>query len=197
MNETLRAKQLGVARGMGIGLGLTLATLILWFWRAPPAMLNDRLATLGTAVAVLGAWIAAGVATIARHRFFSAAAIDAESAGGDHDPAVLRNRAILQNTLEQAAVALCAYIALALLQDRSRMLIVALVSAFSMGRVLFWTGYADGAAARSLGFALTFYSERRGVDRRAAIDADRLGRPPRSSGRAASASITGTPSRIG
>ena len=28
---------------------------------------------------------------------------------------------------------------------------------FFVGRVLFWRGYAHGASARALGFALTFY----------------------------------------
>ncbi len=157
MTDPLRDKQLGVARGMGIGLGITLALVILWGWRAFPDDVGDRLRTLGAAATMLGLWLAAGIGNVARLRFFSASAIDAGIGDDDHDIAIVRARAVLQNTLEQALVAVLAYAALALVQDRSRLLIVGLVAAFSVGRTLFWAGYAGGATSRALGFALTFY----------------------------------------
>jgi hypothetical protein len=36
-------------------------------------------------------------------------------------------------------------------------LLVTLVVLFGLGRLLFWLGYARGAAGRAFGFALTFY----------------------------------------
>ena len=65
--------------------------------------------------------------------------------------------AILQNTLQQVAVAIPVHVALAALIVSSMPLIVALTAFFALGRVLFWVGYANGAKARALGFALTFY----------------------------------------
>jgi len=155
VTDTLRTKQYGVARGMGIALGTTLALIILWGWHAAPDPLGARLATLGAAIAMVGLWTAATMGNVARQRVFSAHGIDA--GGPDDDPAVLRARAIAQNTVEQAVVAIATYAALALLQDRARLLIVGMVALFSIGRLLFWTGYANGAAARALGFALTFF----------------------------------------
>ena len=155
MTDALRTKQLGVARGMGIGLGVTIAVILIWGMRAASTSLDARFTTVAAALAVMGAWLAIGVGNIARLRFFSAEAIDA--GGTDGDPAVRNARAILQNTLEQAVLAAITYGSLAITQERSRALIVTLAALFSAGRLLFWAGYAHGAAARALGFALTFY----------------------------------------
>lgn len=49
------------------------------------------------------------------------------------------------------------HVMLAILVTTSAPLIIALTALFVVGRLLFWIGYADGAKARALGFALTFY----------------------------------------
>jgi len=153
MIQPVRSAQAGVARGMGIALGLTGAAVIVALTHGEPAMLEDRLRTLGIAATVLGAWAAAAIGDVARRRFASPAAID----GGDADPAVDIANAILRNTIEQAVLALLAYAALALVMPAARLPIALSVAMFSAGRLLFWSGYRDGAASRALGFGLTFY----------------------------------------
>jgi len=149
----LRKTQQGVARGIGIGLGLTIAAAILGYSRSSTAILESRLTTLGIAALVLGLWLAAAIGTVARLRFGSARAVD----GGDGDPRVDAANAILRNTAEQVLLALVAYTALTLLSDHARVPVALFAACFAAGRLLFWTGYRDGAESRALGFALTFY----------------------------------------
>ncbi|USU07631.1 MAPEG family protein [Sphingomonadaceae bacterium OTU29MARTA1] len=150
----LRRKQNGVARGIGIGLGLTIAAAIIGYSRSSAATLESRSATLGIAALVLGLWVAAAIGHVARRRFASESAIG----GGDRvDARVDIANAVLRNTVEQALLAGLAYTALTLLSDHARVPVALFVACFSAGRLLFWTGYRDGAEARSLGFALTFY----------------------------------------
>jgi uncharacterized MAPEG superfamily protein len=67
-------------------------------------------------------------------------------------------QALIQNTLEQTVLAAFAYGAWLLIPPAGGARTVALCAClFSVGRLLFFVGYARGAAARSLGFALTFY----------------------------------------
>lgn len=150
----LRKAQGGVARGIGVGLGLTIAAVIIGYSRSAAATLESRVATLGIAVLVLGLWLAAAIGVVARRRFASDTAID----GGDRfDPRVDAGNAILRNTAEQVLLAGLAYTALTLLSDHARVPVALFAACFSAGRLLFWTGYRDGAEARALGFALTFY----------------------------------------
>jgi len=65
---------------------------------------------------------------------------------------------MLQNTLEQGALALPVYLFWAL--DAPPRLVPAVAGAallFLVGRILFFRGYARGAAGRALGFRLSFY----------------------------------------
>ena len=152
--QPLRKTQGSVARGIGIGLGLTIAAVIIGYSRSAAATLDSRTATLGTAVLMLGLWLAAAIGDVARRRFGSDDAIG----GGDRvDPRVDVANAILRNTAEQALLAGIAYTALTLLSDHARVPVALFAACFSAGRLLFWTGYRDGAEARALGFALTFY----------------------------------------
>lgn len=150
----LRRRQNGVARGIGIGLGLTIAAVIIGYHRSAAATLESRGVTLGIATLVLGLWVAAAIGDVARRRFASERAIG----GGDRvDPRVDVGNAVLRNTAEQALLAALAYGALTLLSDHARVPVALFAACFSAGRLLFWTGYRDGAEARALGFALTFY----------------------------------------
>ncbi len=150
----LRRKQNGVARGIGIGLGLTIAAVIVGYTRSYAATLESRFATLGIAALVLGLWLAAAIGDVARRRFVSEGAIG----GGDgNDAKVDAANAVLRNTAEQALLAGFAYTALLVTSDHARVPVALFVACFSAGRLLFWTGYRDGAEARALGFALTFY----------------------------------------
>lgn len=150
----LRKAQSGVARGIGIGLGLTIAAVVIGYSRSAAATLESRAGTLGIAVLVLGLWLAAAIGDVARRRFRSDAAID----GGNRvDPGVDVANEILHNTAEQALLAGIAYVALTLVSDHARVPVALFAACFSAGRLMFWTGYRDGAEARALGFALTFY----------------------------------------
>nr|WP_277998390.1 MAPEG family protein [Sphingomonas liriopis] len=141
-------------RGMAIGMVVTIAAVVVGLARSHAATLEARLTTFGIAALVLGLWIAVSVGSVARARFLSAAAIG----GGDGvDPRVDAANAVLRNTIEQALLAGFAYAALVLVDDHAREPVALFVACFSAGRLLFWSGYRDGAAARSLGFALTFY----------------------------------------
>lgn len=118
--------------------------------------IETRLAAAAAATAIFAAWLGAAIARVAWLRFHTPSAIDA---GGD-DPAdatLQRAKAILQNTLEQAVLAALVLIGLAVAIERSALAIAALAGLFSIGRTLFWAGYAEGATARAFGFALTFY----------------------------------------
>lgn len=93
---------------------------------------------------------------MARLRFFSERDIGG-AAGGVGSERVVRAITMLQNTLEQAVLAIAAHVILAATFDRIELSVRVLVGLFVAGRVLFVTGYRRGAAARSFGFALTFY----------------------------------------
>jgi hypothetical protein len=151
---SVRKAQTGVARGIGIGLGLTIAAAILGYSRSSAAILEGRLTTLGIAALVLGLWLAAAIGNVARRRFASDGAIDGRNGADAHVDAA---NAILRNTAEQVLLALVAYSALTLLSDHARVPVALFAACFTAGRLLFWTGYRDGAEARALGFALTFY----------------------------------------
>ena len=142
----------GVALGMAAGLAAAIAALAIGL---NADVIGGPTETLGAAASILGLWVAATIGNVARLRFFDDRAIGGAAAG--EDPLAIRiARAVAQNTLEQAVIAAFAYAALTYVAD-SAGAIALLVGCFSVGRVLFWTGYAGGAAARAFGFALTFY----------------------------------------
>ncbi len=67
-------------------------------------------------------------------------------------------QAVLQNTLEQGALAVVTYLAWAFIMPPTFLSVVPLAAiAFAAGRVLFIRGYGRGAASRALGFTLSFY----------------------------------------
>jgi hypothetical protein len=139
---------------MALGFAATVAAF-LWPW--PLTMNADRL-SLWLACAVLAAlWLALAVALLARHRFFSAQDIDGAGLTQASGRAQLL-QALVQNTLEQAALAVTAWGAwLFVAPAGPAETVIICAGLFSVGRLLFFLGYAHGAAARSLGFTLTFY----------------------------------------
>jgi uncharacterized membrane protein YecN with MAPEG domain len=153
-----KREQRGVAIRMVAALGITILVLAacLHWGAAAPRSLADRLVVLARADLFVLCWLAAGIGNVARLRFFSADDI----AGSGFTVAtekVSRANAVLRNTVEQVALAVPVHAALAVLIASSAWLIVALAMLFSVGRLLFWIGYASGARARAFGFALTFY----------------------------------------
>ena len=150
--RAVSAERRGVALGMAAGLLVAIVALAIGLNTGATGAPTE---TLGAAVAILGLWVAATIGNVARLRFFDDAAIGA-AVGGADPPAVRVARAVSQNTVEQAVIAGFAYAALTLVAG-SAGAIALLVGCFSIGRVLFWTGNAQAAAARAFGFALTFY----------------------------------------
>jgi hypothetical protein len=128
----------------------------IYFASGVPRSLDERIATALKADLFVVFWLFAAVANVARLRFFSPEDI-AGSAATTRSRSVRDAGAVLQNTLEQVVLAAVVYLALATALDRPVPLIAALACLFSLGRLLFWTGYSRGAAGRAFGFALTFY----------------------------------------
>lgn len=146
----LNAKQRNIAAGMAAALLVT-AGLLLWPGSGDPgqALPATFRALVSPAVA-----IAAGIAFVARARFFDPRAIDGDSGSVTID---LGNR-YLGNTVEQAALAAMTWLAFAAaVPARAAFLVPVLAVVFLVARVLFAVGYAFAPQARAFGFALTFY----------------------------------------
>jgi len=94
---------------------------------------------------------------VANHRFSSPEDIDG-SGLTDGTPEVRVLRAILQNTLEQAVLAVAAYAIWAAAMPYGWLRAIPIGAAlFVSGRLLFARGYAQGAPGRATGFGLTAY----------------------------------------
>ena len=97
------------------------------------------------------------IARLARHRFFTPQDIHGSALTEGTERARLL-QALLQNTLEQTALAVPIYLAAALLfPARLLPLVAAAAALFVVGRIQFFRGYAGGAPSRAMGFGLTFY----------------------------------------
>lgn len=97
------------------------------------------------------------IGNLARHRFFTPADIDGSGLTGGTDRAHVL-QAILQNTLEQAVIAVIAHLFWAAVMPFGAQAAIPVAAVlFVIGRICFAAGYAGGAGARAFGFALTFY----------------------------------------
>ena len=158
LDETQR----GVLRGMlggvlvtvlGLGAAIALPPEFVLPEEGLAASLSDALKWSVLPVASL----AIHIALLARHRFFTPEDINGGglSAGTPHARVL---QATLQNTLEQAVLALSGYAIWAAAMPRAWQAAVPVAAIlFGLGRILFLRGYAGGAPARAVGFALTFY----------------------------------------
>lgn len=105
---------------------------------------------------VVFAWLAYAIARLAVYRFRNPADSDPHKTEPSPKAAMLER--VLQNTLEQVVLAAGAYAIWAVIVPPMwghAPIVAALL--FSIGRLLFFWGYSRGAAARAIGFALTFY----------------------------------------
>lgn len=158
----LSDKQIGVLKGMVaaalvtfIGFGFALFGLF-----SAPAfdlMFAERLRLALVCDAFVLAPLALSIGLLARHRFFTPEDIDGSGlTKGTQRASVLQ--AILQNTLEQTALAIGTHLVWAASMPASWFgAIPAAVAMFVIGRIAFSIGYSRGAPARAFGFALTFY----------------------------------------
>ncbi len=152
----LSREQVGVIAGAAGGLAITLAAL---FWPTHPGGSADagaRLALRAACDLAAAFWLAISIAMLANHRFFSARDI----AGAGLTEASSRAKllqGLVQNTLEQTVLAAAVWAAWLFAAAGAASTVVLCAGCFCAGRLLFFLGYGRGAAARLLGFALTFY----------------------------------------
>ena len=99
----------------------------------------------------------ASIMRVANHRFYTPDDIDGSGLTVGTSRVVIL-RAIAQNTLEQAVLAVAAYSIWAAAMPRSWLRAIPIAaSLFVTGRILFARGYDRGAAGRAMGFGLTAY----------------------------------------
>lgn len=158
---SLSRSQRGVAFGMAVGLGITLAGFAVAISVGFPDGSRDaselRLQILALCALAPSLALAIAIGRLAAHRFRTPQDIDGSGLTAGTARA-RRLQALLQNTLEQSALALPIYAAwAALAPERWMAALPAAATLFLLGRALFFRGYGRGATGRSLGFALTFY----------------------------------------
>jgi hypothetical protein len=159
----LSSEQRGVAIGMASALlmavaFLTLAAIFGGVRIAPSASVEFRLELLAASLMALAASLFICIARLAKHRFFTPEDING-SALTEGTERAKPLQALLQNTLEQVALALSVYFACSfILPSHLLGLIPAAAAMFLFGRVLFYIGYSGGAPSRAFGFAFTFYA---------------------------------------
>lgn len=97
-----------------------------------------------------------GVVVVANRRFFSDASIDGSAPEASSTADI--NCRYLQNTLEQAMLALVGHMSLALVVPIEAIHVIpVLVMLFVFARICFWIGYHISPQARAFGFAATFH----------------------------------------
>jgi len=154
----LTKPQRGVATGMATAIVVTALAL-----GATPQLLaaattlDRRLAWLAFSVLPPALALAIAIARLAAHRFHTPEDLNGSGLRAGTPRARLL-QALLQNTLEQLALAVPVYGAWVLLAP-ARFAAGCVVAGllFLLGRILFFAGYAQGAPSRALGFGLTFY----------------------------------------
>jgi hypothetical protein len=156
----LTDKQSGVLRGMLVGLAITIVSVALAMHGTLTPLRPGADATFAYVMKwdlLVLACLAINIGLLARHRFFTPDDIDGGGlTAGTSTADILQS--MLQNTLEQTMLALGVHLAWAMITPQAWLPAVAVAAIlFAIGRVLFWRGYASGAPARALGFALTFY----------------------------------------
>jgi len=156
-----RHEQMRIMRNLGIaflfcgvllgGAQLFLQDLIAF----PGEDLEGRLTFLAGANLLLILWIIIGVGMVSRGRRHSREDI-AGSAYARPGPKIALAAAFLQNTLEQAIIAVVVFSALVMLAGAVAIPFVAVsVLLFGVGRIAFLRGYPKGAGARAFGMGVT------------------------------------------
>ena len=154
--------QFGVIRGAMLALVTALAVFALSiFWVARVwsvgADVSSRVSLAAWSIVLPALALLVCIARLAQHRFFTPADIHGSGLTAGTDKAKLL-QALLQNTLEQACLAVPVYIAACLLAPAALLAMVPAAAAmFLAGRLFFFVGYANGAPARAFGFGMTFY----------------------------------------
>ncbi|MCM5705134.1 MAPEG family protein [Larsenimonas salina] len=151
-----------VLRGMALGMMSAVMIVLLGRWLDPfsleaRATLADRVQLAAAAMSVPALCVMVTVGRLAAHRFITPEDIDGGGLAAGSGTAKLL-QALIQNTLEQAVLAIVAYGLWAAFMPPRWLSVVPLAAGlFLVGRVLFCAGYRRGAPARALGFTLCFY----------------------------------------
>lgn len=134
---------------------LTACTQSLPTWMKFPVDLSERLAFTLRADAVIGLSVMIAVRMVSKVRFVSAQD-SAGSAFTKPSPRLALRAAFLQNTLEQAFIAVVSHLALATVSGNAPLAyILGAVVLFCVGRITFWRGYPNGAGGRAFGIVTT------------------------------------------
>jgi hypothetical protein len=158
----LSTDQKGVVGRVAVAAPVTLAVALLAVFTdiLPIPVSGDpagRLALAAACALVPVVALILAVGRVANHRFFTPEDIHGSGLTQGSERAKIF-QAILQNTLEQACLAVFTYSAAAILLPGPWLdVIPASVFLFVLGRILFAKGYSAGAPGRALGFGLTFY----------------------------------------
>ena len=157
------SKQRGVVRGVIPAAAITVVALVASLVGIPNRALpvDETAARLAWALP----WtllplltLMVSIMRVANHRFAKPEDIDG-SGLTTGSARVLVLRAILQNTLEQAALAVAAYSVCSVTMPVHWLGVIPTSAVlFTIGRVLFAGGYERGAAGRAMGFGLTAYA---------------------------------------
>ena len=154
--------QKGVVRGMASAVAIAIGVFAIAYVLQWPNFSSQTSVSLRLKLAALTALAPAAVlllciARLGNHRFLTPQ--DIHGSGLTEGTQRARTlQALLQNTLEQAVLAIPVYLAASLLfPARLLPLVVAAAALFVVGRIQFFRGYASGAPSRATGFGLTFY----------------------------------------
>lgn len=157
----LLEKQRAVTRNIAGGVLIVALAMLSAIWLVPPDLvpahdLWSRLRVLAASELLLAASLVFAIASVVSHRFCSPEDMDG-SGLTVATPRIRVLRDILQNTLEQAVLAAIVHVAWAILAPAAWMAALPMAGLlFVAGSILFWRGYAQGAPASGMGFALTF-----------------------------------------
>jgi hypothetical protein len=136
---------------------VALGAAVYWLpqWADFPSEIGSRIAFALRADIFVAVWVLIAVRLVSRIRFVS----EEDNAGAAYSPPSPRlavRAAFLQNTLEQALIAIVANLALATVAGEAPLaFIIASVVLFTVGRLTFLRGYPGGAGARAFGMVTT------------------------------------------
>lgn len=136
---------------------LAAGSLLLRHYFAFPGDFDGALGFVLRADLFIALWVVVAIRMVSRIRFRSSAD-NAGSAFSPPSPQLRVPAAFLQNTLEQAFIAIVAHLALAaLVVGPALSLLPPAVLLFAMGRIAFLRGYPEGAGSRAFGMVLTIF----------------------------------------
>lgn len=134
---------------------LALVTLVFPVWFDFPNGVAERLALVLRADLVVALWVVVAIRMVSKVRFTSEDD-NAGSAFGSPSARLAVPAAFLQNTLEQAFVAVVGHLALATVKGEAPLAyVLGSVALFSLGRATFLLGYPRGAGGRAFGIVTT------------------------------------------